>query len=159
MKTTTKPHVISAMNAQVVYGWIKERGGIAIWRSINLGNPGASWSAPVKSAAGEVYGKPNWQCGNEPERIITDPAEVNVTVGKEAKRFKIRTRLSDNGLTIKLDGRSSERVRRYLEKYQTEDKETWYEFDGDTCIIMVDDTVTPLVDYIKAGVFAKRNLL
>jgi hypothetical protein len=129
-------HDCSLENAPKFADWIKNRGGIAHWKSVNLGNPGAGWSSPALDKKGEPYTKPNWQCANTPEKIITDPAEIEVFEGYEHKRFHVGTRGSGNGLSIKVTDAGSRRIRAEVEKAGDG---AYYVFDYDdekNCVIM-----------------------
>lgn len=68
----TTPHIVTAEHAEQVWGWLQERGGIACWQSVNLSNPGASWTTPRRTADGAEVTKPTWQAEERPSRIITN---------------------------------------------------------------------------------------
>jgi hypothetical protein len=101
-------------NAPLFAEWIKTRGGLAVWRSINLSNPGASWTTPVRGPEGQPVGKPTWQVAEQPERVITDPDDVVVVTRREVKRFRVGVRQS--GLQCKLTDAASRRVRAAVAK-------------------------------------------
>ncbi len=82
-------HIVMEENAALIAKWLRERGGIAIWHSANLSNPGMSWTTPKLTEDGQPMPKPTWQAENAPERLITDPAEVLVQTGREVKRFHV----------------------------------------------------------------------
>ncbi|KPK66804.1 MAG: hypothetical protein AMS21_01225 [Gemmatimonas sp. SG8_38_2] len=132
----------SVQNAPKFLEWIRGRGGVAVWRSINLSNPGASWSTPAMTD-GKPTCKPTWQAGSEPERVITDANEIDVVEAREVKRFHVAVRRSDNGLMLKVTDGGSRRIRRECEKAG---EGSWYEFDyGDynnAVIYVPGDTVT-----------------
>ncbi len=143
---------VSLENAQKFWDWIKTRGGIAVWRSVNLSNPGASWSTPAMDEKGNNYPKPTWQAANEPERIIIDPNDVEVYSSKEVKRFHVAIRRGSQGLTLKLTDGGSRRVERAVAKAEEDTgKDAWYEFDHYTqeAVIYVADEVISLTDYAK----------
>lgn len=71
-------HGVSEEHAETFWKWIKERGGLAVWQSVNLANPFASWTTPVKQENGEAYTKPTWEADSSPRLIVTDPAQVEV---------------------------------------------------------------------------------
>lgn len=145
-------HTVLEENAERFWQWIQRRGGIAIWRSVNLSNPDASWSTPVNEENGDRYNKPNWQSANEPERIITNPSEVEVSVPKEVKRFPVAVRRGSQGLSFKLTDGSTRKVRSAVAKISEEmGKEAWYEFDysNQEAVIFVDDRLIPLQEYAK----------
>ena len=126
--------------------WIKNRGGIAIWPSINLSNPGASWSTPALAEDGKPYSKPTWQAANQPERIITTEDDVLVRTPKEVKRFYVAIRRSSNGLAFKCTDGATRRIRAACAKAG---EEAWYEFDYATqeAVIFVPGTETPLNEW------------
>ena len=68
-------HECSLENARLFADWIANRGGVAVWRSVNLSNPGASWSTPALTVEGEPTPKPTWQAANTPEKIVTRSRE------------------------------------------------------------------------------------
>jgi hypothetical protein len=114
--TLTLPHRCTAENAQRFWDWLTTRGGLAIWGSVNLSNPGRTWTAPHLDPQGLPKDKPNWQCGSSPIRIITDPSEVLVSMDAEVKRFHVAIRRGSQGLTMKLTDASTIKVRKAEEK-------------------------------------------
>lgn len=134
-------HEVRPENAAQIWSWLQTRGGIAVWKSINLSNPAGGWTTPADAS------KPTWQCANEP-RIITDPAEVVVLKGKEVKRFRIALRMGSQGLNLKLTDGSTNKVHKACEKAGDD---SWYEFDysSQEAVIFVPDTVQPITDWIK----------
>lgn len=113
-------------NAPQIADWFRTRGGICIWRSINLSNIGASWTTPLVGPDGQQPGRPNWQAEPAPSLIITDPAEVVVDTPLEVKRFHVAVRPGAQGLMLKLTDASSARLRREVEKAG---EGAWHEFD------------------------------
>lgn len=104
-------------NAPTFAHWITNRGGIAVWSSANLSNPGASWSAPVRDAAGRVNGKPSWQAADNPV-IVTDPAKVGVyreVLFKEIP-FPVALRRGAQGMSLKLTEASQRKLDKALEQ-------------------------------------------
>jgi hypothetical protein len=139
-------HDVQVGNALAVFEWIKTRGGVAIWDSVNLSNPGASWMAPLKDDQGVVKGQPNWQASRTPSRVITDPAEIMVVVPREVKRFHVGIKRGDSMNFVLTDGASA-RVRRELNRAG---EGAWYEFDRtvqDAIIYAVGERI-PLLTYI-----------
>jgi len=133
-------------NAEKFRAWIDRRGGIAVWQSINLSNPGTSWSTPARTEAGEPMGKPTWQAAGKPERIITDPADVIVETAREVRRFHVGIRRSGNGLQLKCTDGSTRRIRAACARAG---EKSWYEFDYCTqeAVIFVPEKEIPLPDY------------
>ncbi len=112
-------------NSEKFKEWIRDRGGIAQWKSINLSNPGASWSTPALTD-GKPTQKPNWQCENTPSEIITKEEDVVVVVPKEVKRFHVGIRSGYNGLSFKVTDGGSRKIRSAVEKAG---EGAWHEFD------------------------------
>ena len=99
MNTNEKYHV-GPENVDKMRAWLADRGGIAMWKSVNLSNPGASWSTPA-TTEGKPTTKPNWQCANEPSRVITSADDVVVDIPREVDRFHVATRMGSNDMSIK----------------------------------------------------------
>lgn len=142
-------HPVTPENAPKFLDWIANRGGIAIWRSINLSNPGASWSAPVRDAEGNTNGKPNWQTDSAPERIITDPNDVEVVTEREVKRFRVAVRFASGGMSLKVTDAGSARIRREVAKAAKKYGDAWHTFDYSTqeAVILVADQTLPLSEW------------
>lgn len=109
-------HTIRLEDAPKIWDWIQNRGGIAVWKSINLSNPGASWTTPCQDEKGNLVGKPTWQADNVPAEIILNPADILVSKDVEVKRFHVAIRVSGNGLMLKCTDASSGRIRKAVEK-------------------------------------------
>lgn len=142
-----KPHIVNVENAAKIAEWLRTRGGIAVWRSINLSNPGASWTSPVLDAGGQLAGKPTWQAANTPERIIADPAEVIVATDKEVKRFRVGVRQSSNGMSFKVTDGGTNRIRREVAKAG---ENAYHAFDYSTqeAVILVPAEMVPLTEWL-----------
>lgn len=146
-----KDYSCRAEDAPKIFDWLKNRGGIAVWKSVNLSNPTGSWTAPYLDDKGEVKVKPTWQADSKPARIITDPAEVWVMVPKEVKRFRIAIRAGALGMSFKLTDASSRKVEKAV---AAEGIGAWYEFDYTTqeAIIFVAEREQRITEY-----FAKEG--
>ncbi len=161
----SEPYVCDARNAEKIHDWILHRGGVFIWKSINLSNPGGSWSTPAtirrgdcegsKAAEGSPddilpYPKPNWQCGNEP-RHITSLSDVVVATAKEVKRFHVAIRMA--GLSYKVTVAGTQKIRTEVDKAaKNYSRPAWYQFDYGSeknCVIFVEDTVMPLMEWAQ----------
>ncbi len=138
-------HIVTQKNAAQIKKWFETRGGIAVWSSINLSNPGAGWTTPLHTESGERSLKPTWQAASEP-RVITDPAEVLVETVREVKRFRVAVRQSGNGLSLKLTDHASERVRREVDKAG---EGAFYEFDYEhqEAVILAPVESQPLLEF------------
>lgn len=137
---------IPAENAAQFKMWFETRGGLAIWGSLDLGNPGQTYTTPRLNKDGVQPDKPHWGATTEPIRIITDISEVEVVTGKEVKRFKVKTRMGSQGLSIKLSDDSSRRLKEAVAKAG---KGAWSEFDykNQQAIIYVPGSRVPLSDW------------
>lgn len=105
----TLPYTVTAADAATIWGWLQTRGGIAIWQSINLSNPGASWATPARQEDGTPTTKPTWQAANQPH-VITDPADVVVSVDREVKRFHVAVQRG-GGLSFEVTPGGSRKIR------------------------------------------------
>jgi hypothetical protein len=108
-------HEVVEHNADRFLEWIQKRGGVAVWESINLSNPGASWSTPAQTEDGQPMKKPTWQAANEPAKIITDPAQIAVLTVKEVKRFHVAVEHREGFQLVVSDG-GSRRIRSEVAK-------------------------------------------
>lgn len=95
--------------------WLANRGGIAVWKSINLSNPGGEWLTPSLDEHGKRTPKPTWQAGNEPSQIVVMADRVGVYTEALFKAFTVSVRMSGNGLSLKLTDASQRRLDRAME--------------------------------------------
>lgn len=141
-------HQVTPENAIKINVWLVTRGGIAIWESVNLSNPEASWTTPATNDDGTPATKPTWEAGDKPARIITDSNEVEVVFDREVKRFRVAVRCGSNGLSFKVTDRGSDRIRREVARAG---KGATYRFDYDTqeAVILAPDKIVPLADFVS----------
>jgi len=101
-----------------------------------------------KDKDGNVVQKPSWQAQSIPTRHITDPAEVEVVVPKEIKRFRVAVRVGASGTRMKLTDASGEKLQKALDKAGPD---SWHEFSYATqeAIIFVPEKVVPLLEFVK----------
>lgn len=160
-------HSCNIANAPKFADWIANRGGIAVWQSVNLSNPGASWSTPATIRKGDChtgpgqeyrdtaldaddivpYPKPTWQAGNEPT-VITDPAEVEVYESKEVKRFRVGVRMGSQGFTLKVTDGGTRRIREAVAK-AGEGAFHGFDYDTQEAIIYAATTIGSLKEWIE----------
>jgi hypothetical protein len=147
MSATTVKHRILAENAALIWKWFQERGGIAVWKSVDMSNPGRSWTTPLRDAEGNPTGKQDWRMEETPSLTITDPAEVAVDVPKEVKRFRVAIKVGSQGMLLKCSDGASRRIRKECAKAGDE---SWYEFDYATqeAVIFVPGESKPLPDFV-----------
>jgi hypothetical protein len=122
-------HTCVRENAPKMAEWIRSRGGVAVWQSVNLSNPGASWSTPALTPEGTPYPKPTWEAESSPSRVITDASEIEVAIAIEVKRFHVAIRRGSEGLSFKLTDGSSRKLKAAVAKAGDG---AWYEFDYST---------------------------
>ena len=139
-------HECAPENAAQMRQWIETRGGVAIWRSVNLSNPGASWSTPALQKDGTPTQRPTWESDKTPERVITRADDIVVVSRKEVKRFHVAVRTGSQGMSLKLTDGATRRVREAVAKAGDG---AAYDFDYSTqeAVITVPDKSIPLSEY------------
>ena len=143
MNTVLTNHVTDESNAAMFAAWIATRGGVAVWPSVNLSNPGASWSTPALTN-GLKTNKPTWEAAENPERIITSMDEVDVVTFVEVKRFHIALRMSD--FAVKVSDGGSRRIRK--ETMRAGDGAI-YRFEGQEAVILKPSTTITLREWLR----------
>ncbi len=141
-------HDCSIENAERFGDWIKNRGGVAVWKSADLGDPGKTWSAPYLELDGTVKPKQSWQMEDKPRLVVTDPAEIELYKGVEHKRFHVGVRQGGNGCSLKITDAGSARIRREI---KAAGEGAYYEFDYDdekNCVIYKTETCGALKDWM-----------
>jgi hypothetical protein len=103
-------------NAPLLAKWIRAGRGLARWCSVDLSNPGKTWTTPARTVDGKPQPKQNWQMANEPELIVESADDVTVLVDKEVKRFHVGVRRGDQGLSFKVTDGGSRRIRHEVAK-------------------------------------------
>lgn len=147
----------SKENAESMLKWINNRGGVAVWRSVNLSNPGASWSTPATIRLGDCEGydssddtialhpKPTWQAEDTPT-IITDASGIGVEGVQEVKRFRVGLRRSS--FAFKCTDGGSNRIRREVDK-AGEGASFVFDYDTQEAVILRPTSITALSTYGK----------
>ena len=143
-----EPHRVDIDNVAMIKEWLTTRGGLAIWNSHNLANPGASWTCPVLDDKGKPKPAPTWEAG-EVIRIILDPKEVLVMIPLVVKVFHVAVRKSSQGLSLKVTAGGTRRIHDEVDKAAKKyGKPAYYRFDyGSTnnVEICIDDSAVPLM--------------
>lgn len=146
-------HIVNAAEAAKVFDWLQTRGGLALWKSADLSDPGKSWTCPLNDENGERKGKPIWQADSTPYRIITDPSDVEVHVPKEVARFHVALR--PKGFRLVCTDGSTRKIQKAVEKANEQHCQgqlhAFYAFDYSTqeAVIFVPDRILPLPEYIQ----------
>jgi hypothetical protein len=107
---------IQPEHVALISEWLRTRGGIAIWRSQLLGDSGLTVTTPRLDEKGQPATKPGWKFASQPDRIITDPAEVLVSVDEEVNRFYVAVRMGSQGLMWKVTDGGTRRIRAAVAK-------------------------------------------
>ena len=141
-------HTCTSENAPKLWRWIKERGGVAVWPSHNLANPGVSWSTPARQEDGTPFPKPSWQAADQPSMVLLDPGEVEVSVDREVRRFRVGIRRGAQGLMVKCTDGATRKIRSAVSKAGDG---AYYVFDYGTqhAVIMVPDKTCSLTEWVK----------
>lgn len=151
---STYAHECVEQNAEKFVDWILHRGGIAVWQSVNLSNPGASWSTPALTD-GRPTPQPTWQADSEPAAVHTDPAKILVRREKEVRRFRVGLRRKGfMGLTFVLTDGAQRRLYSALDKLRDAGQDPRYHFDRSTQEVVItvpdDEGTMSLADWIAA---------
>lgn len=117
---------VTDYNADKVLDWMKNRGGVAVWRSVNLSNLGTSWTTPALTGEGKPSGKPSWQAANEPDKVIADPSRIAVVGEKVVRRFHVGTRMAGSGMALKVTDGGTRRIHAAVAKAGPD---AYYRFD------------------------------
>lgn len=146
----TEPLTVQPGNAKLFHTWLQERGGLAVWPSINLSDPGKSVTTPRNKADGQPATKPAWWTANEPNRIVTDPAEVVVEVSAVFKRFHVGVRMDSQGMSLKVTDGGTRKIWAAVAQAKAKHGSAWYEFDYGTqdVVIYYASEVVPLTEWL-----------
>lgn len=101
--------------ASTFLDWIRNRGGVKVWTSVDLSDPGFSMSSPALTVEGLPYPKPHWKVGTDP-MLVTNTDDIEVHCDKEVKRFHVAIRRGSQGLCFKCTDASSRRIRKEVDK-------------------------------------------
>jgi hypothetical protein len=110
--------------------WIDTRGGVVVWKNIDLGNSGTGRRfTPKVDADGKYYGPPHWSFGFEECCTSLDRFRF-VKELKEVRRIKIAIERG-SGLSWNLTEASSRRLRKAMDGYP----DAVYHFEGKEAVI------------------------
>lgn len=142
----------SLENAPRFWYWVKNRGGIAHWKSIDLSDLDKTMSTPVRDKAGNSFPKPHWKMDSMPAFTCADPDMIFVVTRKEVKRFRVSVRRGSQGLSLKLTDASSSRLRRTIDDInsrRTEKDATYYfDYDMQEAVFEVPDKTITLTEWV-----------
>lgn len=142
---------INAGHAVRVSRWIEHCGGVAVWESGDLGQPGRSWLTPACLNDGSPSQRPHWSAANQPQRVIVDPAQVEVVERREVKRLRVAVR-PGYGLGLRLTDASNKRLKRALAEAGDG---AIYAFEGNEALVLAVVSRTPLPQWLAENPHAK----
>ncbi|NLF98718.1 MAG: hypothetical protein GX565_01055 [Lentisphaerae bacterium] len=106
-------HEVAVENAAQFVEWIRNRGGVTVWRSHDPGDPSASVSTPALTD-GKPTGSPHWKYTANPAFVVTDPAEIMVYETEVVEHIRVALKRSQNYAV--LTDASQRRVDKALER-------------------------------------------
>jgi hypothetical protein len=116
-------------NAAKVRLWVETRGGVLVWESANLGNPGASWTTPALTEEGQDYPRPTWEAAKQPSQHIRSLDAIEVVPTREHRRFRVAVRRG-HGLQFVLTDAASRKVRKAVaDAAKASGTDAWHGFD------------------------------
>lgn len=107
--------------ARQVAEWINKRGGVALWRSVNLSMPDREWITPIDAP------RPSWMAGEQPAEVARHIKDVEVKVVRDAKKIRVYLDRKHHGMKILLTAASTKRLRKWLDKFHPSS----YRFEAD----------------------------
>ena len=99
---------ISKADAPRIADWLANRGGVAIWQSLDLSNASARTFTPADAP------RPSWRYADKPVEIVTQAGDIGVYQEKLYKAFPVSLRRSSNGLTLKLTDNSQRKLNKHM---------------------------------------------
>lgn len=164
--TTTAKYTVQEENAGKIANWLATRGGILIWQSRDLGDPGKSVTTPYLTADGKLTDSPHWKFGGTPDRHIKSSDDVDVGTSRIVETFKVKLKGSRYG-KITVNDAGTRKLESRLEHWRQETgKDAFYTFastgtasgdivhamtvGSDEINIHIEDRVVPLEEWLKS---------
>lgn len=142
---------IDERHAVKVSRWIADCGGVAVWGCLDLADPSRRFFTPARLTDGTVPGSPHWSAPRTPQRIVTDPAQVEVVTHRQVRRLRVAIR-PGYGLSLRLTDAASARLRNALDEIGPG---AVYVFEGNEAILFAEESRTPLVQWLAEHPDAK----
>ncbi len=136
---------VDAHDAVKVSRWVRHCGGVAVWASQDLGDPGRTWLTPAKRTDGPPSPRPHWSAADAPERVVTSMDVIEVVERREANRLRIAVRRGD-GLRLDLTDASSRRLRNAAAEYG---EGATHAFEGGEAVVYAVIRRVPLSQWMK----------
>ena len=120
--------------------WIRERGGVIVWRTQDLSDPsrGDMFTPALLPESKKAYPKPHWAFAvRETVQDITRFRFIREM--KELQRFHIAVRMGRQGMKVKVTEASTRRIEKALAKWKEKiGQECVYQFDYEyqECVIL-----------------------
>lgn len=105
-------------------------GGLALWGSANLSDPGRV-AITGRLHEGQPTAKPHWWCTDQPVRTSVDLADIDVVEDKVEKVVRVHIEMSSNGMMLKCTDASSRKVRAALKKLEDRGISPYYRSAAD----------------------------
>lgn len=111
--------------------WIDTRGGVSVWHTVNLSNPGAGYVfTPFRDIDGSENEKPRWDLALK--EVVKDIDRfLFAKSAKEVKRIRIYVRMGSQGTMLKLTDSSTDRLYKALDLFPG----SFYKFENDEAVI------------------------
>lgn len=138
------PLEIDERNAVKVSRWIAECGGVAVWGCLDLSDPSRQFFTPARLTDGTPSRAPHWSSPREPERVITDAAQVEVVTRREVKRIRVAAQ-HGSGFGLVLTEAAASRLRRALEEAGSG---AIHDFEGREAVILAEAGRSPLPQWL-----------
>ncbi len=147
MADEIEPYEIDSANAEKVKNWVAERGGLAVWGCLDLGNCGKQFMTPALDDEGKPYPKPHWSATNEPRMVITDLEKIMVATMEHFKTIRIALQRG-SGLRIDLTKPSSVRLEKTLDAAGPGSDYFFEGWDGKDCVVRKRSSVVSLAAWV-----------
>ena len=141
---------ILAENVEKISEWLKNQGGVAVWKSKDESDPDFSMSTPALTEKGEPSKQPHKKVGKKPDLVITDSNEIKVVRMKKVKRFRVAVRRGARGQKVQLVAASARRLQKELQKAG---ENATYAFDQVTqeAVISVPSKSSSLYEWMESN--------
>lgn len=106
---------ISKADAPRIADWLANRGGVAIWESLDLSDAGARTFTPALTIDGIDTPRPSWRYADKPVEIVTQASDIGVYQEKLYKAFPVSLRRSSNGMMLKLTDNSQRKLDKHMQ--------------------------------------------
>lgn len=146
--TTIEPYKIDDTHAEKLDLWLRTRGGVFVWKNLDLGSPtsGATSCTPATTQEGTPYPSPHWRFGNKPERHLTRHDEVVVSRIETVEQLPAK--FTHQGLSAACRKKADQRC---AATRTTFGGDVWWSVSDDPAAIFIkrEAEVVPLSEYLS----------